>query len=149
MPETRPYVFEHTECLREREVFRAGEGGFALIAQYPVQLIGPHGNVRHLVPGATLFNYITDDLESALKNMLSGTAASSEARFGVSWIIAQGPGGLPLPGAIMVHDEDRIDDWLDSFTAVLHGTLPTRLRPDVEPGAFNDLMGNWQATTAS
>lgn len=145
MPETHPYVFEHTECLREREVFRSGEGGFALVAQYPVELVGPHGDVRHLVPGATLFNHLADDLENALRNMLSGTAASSEARFGVSWIIAHSRRGRPSPGAIFAHDEDRIDEWLDSFTAVLHGTLPKTLRPDVAPGAFNGLLGTWQA----
>lgn len=144
MSTLRPYVFEHTECLRERKLFRPGGDGFALIAQNSVQLIGPHGEVRNFVPGATLFNQLTDDLEAALSTMLSGTAATSAARFGVSWIIAQRRDDRLLPGDNM-HNEDRIDDWLDSNTAVLHGVLPPTLRPDVDPGAFNDLPSRWQA----
>lgn len=145
MAASRPYIFEHTECLREREIFRPGEGGFALIAQNPVQLIGPHGDVRHFVPGATLFNQVTDDLEGALQQLLAGTAVSSEARFGASWIIAQRRYRHPLRTDAIVHDEERIDDWLDANTAVLHGTLPEPLRPDVAPGPFNGLIGWWQA----
>ena len=149
MSSLRPYVFEHTECLRERKLFRPGGDGFALIAQNPVQLIGPHGEVRSFVPGATLFNQLTDDLEAGLRTMLSGTAARSAARFGVSWIIAHRRGGRRLPGGVLMHDEDRIDDWLDMNTAVLHGTLPPTLRPDVEPGPFNDLSRTWQAIESS
>lgn len=147
MSDLRPYIFEHTECLRERELFRIGGGGFALIAQNPVQLIGPHGDVRHFVPGATLFNHVSDDLEYALKELLSGTAMLSEARFGVSWIIAQRRCGYPLGSDAIVHDEERIDDWLDANTAVLHGTLPETLRPDIAPGPFNGLIKSWQAVS--
>jgi len=140
MAQQHPYVFEHTECLRERDQFAPGGDGFALIAQNPIQLIGPHGEVQQFIPGATLFNLLTDDLERALKNMMSGTAASSDARFGASWIIAnRSRRSLGLSG--FVHDEDRIDDWLDANTAVLHGELPLTLRPDVEPGPFNALAG--------
>lgn len=144
MSQTRPYTFEHTECLREREVFAPGGGGFALIAQNPVQLIGPHGDVRHFVPGATLYNQLTDDLEKALKNVLSGTAVSSEARFAVSWIVAGRRGLDQRRRRILVHDEEGIDEWLDANTAVLHGTLPRTLRPDIEAGPFNAITGWWQ-----
>lgn len=146
MPQHRPYVFEHTECLRERGRFMPGGGGFALIAQNPVQLIGPHGSVQQFVPGATLYNHLTDDLEGALKNLLSGTAASSKARFGASWVIAHRHGRRSLASSELVHDEGLIDEWLDANTAVLHGVLPPTLRPDVEPGPFNALAVWWRAT---
>jgi len=144
MEQQRPYVFEHTECLRERDTFRPGADGFALIAQNPIQLIGPHGDVQLFNPGATLFNLLTDDLEGALQNMMSGTAASSDARFGASWVIAH-RGRRSLGASDFVHDEDRIDEWLDASTAVLHGVLPHTLRPDVEPGPFNALAEWWRA----
>lgn len=144
MAQQRPYVFEHTECLRERDQFVPGGDGFALIAQNPIQLIGPHGEVQQFIPGATLFNLLTDDLERALKNMMSGTAASSDARFGASWIIAH-RSSRSVGSSDFAHDEERIDEWLDANTAVLHGVLPLTLRPDTEPGPFNVLAGWWRA----
>ena len=145
MAEALHYVFEHTECLRERSNFQPGGGGFAIIAQRPVQLIGPRGHVQCLTPGTTLFNLLSDDLERALNNLLYGTALSSAARFGVSWVIAQRAERALQRGSLLVHDEARIDDWLDANTAVLHGALPHSLRPDVEAGHFNNLHLTWRA----
>jgi hypothetical protein len=138
----------HTTCLRDEEI-PPGPGELIVCLREPITFGGPQS--EFVEPGQMRFEQgaiLHGDIEltsvkDAVRQHLTGTALSSEVRFGAGVLLGLEPATTaPTPA-----EETLIDDWLDHYTFFvfqLTGPDDDYVPHPAPVGLFNGIVSNWQ-----